>query len=526
MRRIARGFWVIVALAACHGGGPKSRPAPARAPGKAAVGDTTTRAVTPPGAPRPQVGAADTAKAKTDSAATPPAPTPAPAKPPVPDKPGERCVMDLENTPETRSQSVQDPVSSKYFTYVGGGVFGRCRGQETTIRSDSAELYDQSRLYILIGNTEYKEPRVTINAQRATYFRAEERILMEGNVRAVLRNGATMLAPRAEYYRAVRGLRPRAKLVATGRPALSFVDKDSLGRPQPPTNLNANEITADGDSIYIANGKVVLNRTDLVATGDSAYLDNGKQWSRLMKGPVIESKSDQPYTLKGRVIDVYGASRQVNRVVALDSARAVSKDLQLVSDTIDLRVTENKLDRAFAFGPGGSRATTPERDIVADSLDVQMPHQRVRELHAIRKAYAESDPDSSKIVSDERDWLRGDTIIASFDSVPATDTSSKPKVRAILATGSASSYYQVPSNRGEKDKPGVNYVRGRAIRVDFAAGDVQTVTVSDSVSGMYLEAVADTTKATKGKAKPKARPRAGQGGITPRRPSRRPGSVR
>ncbi|MFN8581877.1 MAG: hypothetical protein U0163_13000 [Gemmatimonadaceae bacterium] len=317
----------------------------------------------------------------------------------------------------------------------------------------------------------------------------------------------------------------RSKLVATGRPALSFVEKDSLGRPQPPTNLDANEITADGDSIYIANGKVVLNRTDLTATGDSAYLDNGKQWSRLMKNPVIQSKSDQPYTLKGRVIDLYGAARQVNRVVAMDSAHAVSKDLQLVSDTIDLRVTDNKLDRAHAFGTHGARATTPERDIVADSLDVVMPRQRVRELHAVRRAYAESDPDSAKVVSDERDWLRGDTIIAVFDSVPATDTSSKPRVKFLVASGSASSYYQVPSNKGEKDRPGVNYVRGRLIRVDFAAGDVQTVTVTDSVSGLYLEAAADTTtKTTKGKPKPKAKPRAGQPGGVPGRPSRRPGT--
>lgn len=444
-----------------------------------------------------------------------------PNAPPVPDKPAERCVMDMLNTPETRSQSVKDPTSGKYFTYVGGGVSGKCRSQEITVRSDSLESYDQTQLYILIGNAQYKEPRVTINSQRATYFRAEERILMEGDVRAVMQNGAVMVAPKAEYFRAVRGIRERSKLVATLRPALSFSEKDSLGRQQPPTNLNANEITADGDSIFIANGKVILNRTDLVATGDSAYMDNGKQWSRLMKAPVIQSKSEQPFTLKGHVIDLYGSARQVTRIVSLDSAKANSKDLEMVADTLDLRVKENKLERAYAFGPSGARATTPERDIVADSLDVIMPRQRIKELRAIRKAYAESDPDTTKIVSEERDWLRGDTIIAVFDSIPPNDTTSKPKIHTIIASVRASSYYQVPSNSGQKNKPGLNYVRGNTIKIDFAAGAVETVHVTDQVSGMYLEASSDTTAKSKTKKKPVAKT-GGRGAATPtRRPTTR-----
>jgi lipopolysaccharide export system protein LptA len=380
-------------------------------------------------------------------------------------------------------------------------VLGKCRNQQITIRSDSLESYDQTQLYILIGNVQYKEVRVTINALRATYFRAEERLLMEGDVRAVLENGAMMLAPRAEYFRAVRGVRSRSKLVATNRPALSFAEKDSLGRMQAPTNLNANEITADGDSIFIANGKVVLNRTDLVATGDSAYMDNSRQWSRLMKDPAIESKGDQPFTLKGRVIDLFGSAKLVNRVIAIDSARAKSKDLEIISDTLDLRVKDNKLERAYAFGPAGARATTPDRDIVADSLDIVMPRQHIKELRAVRKAYAESDPDSTKVVSDERDWLRGDTIIAVFDSIAPNDTTTKPSIRMISASGKASSYYQVPSNTGQKNQPGINYVRGRKIILDFKGGDVESVIVTDQVSGMYLEATGDTTTKSKAQAR-------------------------
>jgi hypothetical protein len=245
---------------------------------------------------------------------------------------------------------------------------------------------------------------------------------------------------------------------------------------------------------------VELDRTDLSARGDSASLDNTRQFSRLMKEPFIQSKGENAFTLKGRVIDLFGRTRAVERVYATDSATAVSQDLTLTADTIDLRVRDNKLQRAHAFGSTGASAVSPERTIVADSLDIIMPDQRIRELHAVGQAFAETDPDSTKIRSQERDWLRGDTIVARFDSIPASDTAKKPVIRELIATGDASSYYQIPSNEQDKDKPGINYVRGGQIRVDFNEQEVSTVTVFDQASGVYLEPVTDTSTATQKKA--------------------------
>src|SRR5690606_25820191 len=105
---------------------------------------------------------------------------------------------------------------------------------------------------------------------------------------------------------------------------------------------------------------------------DSAVLDGTRDYARLMIGPVIESRERDPYTLRGRVIDLYGAARRVERVVAIDSGRVESDQLTLVADTIDLRVAEGQLERAIAFGTTGAHATTAERDVIADSLDVIM----------------------------------------------------------------------------------------------------------------------------------------------------------
>ena len=39
--------------------------------------------------------------------------------------------------------------------------------------------------------------------------------------------------------------------------------------------------------------------------------------------------------------------------------------------------------------------------------------------------------------------MRGDSVTAEFDSIPARDTTSKPKAKRIVANGNASSFYQL-----------------------------------------------------------------------------------
>ncbi len=436
-----------------------------------------------------------TVKAREDSiraAATPPDTAPAaptPVLPPKTESPPEaerRCVLDLTNTGETRMVFIEDKVTGKRFTVLGGGLVGQCRGQNIHITADSAESYEVNDLHILIGNVKYRETKYAIDAQRATYFRAEERLLFQDSVHAVMaQDAATLDGPQLEYFRPVRGLRTRERIVATQRPRLTYVEKDSAGNDQPPIVVIGNTILGEGDSTFYAMGDVRLERTDLEATGDSAMLDGARRFSRLMKGPVVISKGSRPFTLRGRVIEMYGAARQVDRVVALDSASAVAKEFTVISDTLDLRIADRKLSRAFAFGPSGAHATTSGRDIIADSLDIIMPDQRIRELRAIGKAFAESDPDTVRILSDERDWIRGDTLISRFDSVAANDTT-QPPIRDLYAAGDASAFYQVRADSGNRSRPGINYVTGRIIRLAFKDREVETVTVTDQATGVYL----------------------------------------
>jgi hypothetical protein len=261
-----------------------------------------------------------------------------------------------------------------------------------------------------------------------------------------------------------------------------------------------------GDSLVYASGRVQITRPDLVATGDSAFMDSGHDFARLMREPMVKGLGSEPFTLTGGVIDVYSRNRQLERVVATPSGHALSKDLELVADTIDLRIQSNQLQRAIAWGKGRAHAVSPEREIIADSIDAIMPGQRVREVRALRKAYAESNPDSG-VVSSQRDWMKGDTIIARFDSLTGTDTASRPRIREIVAEGNASSFYQMKNSKGPQTQPTVNYVRGRIIDIIFEDRRVSTVTVTEKATGVLIEPATDSAAAKPGTTPAQAKPK-------------------
>jgi hypothetical protein len=442
---------------------------------------------------------------------------PALAQGPVP---GQQCILDFFPRDPSRppaTNAVRVGNTDTYDVFVGGGALYRCRGQDVTLTADSTEYYGSRGVLYLIGTVRYREPRANVDADRATYFQADERLLAEGRVVATLPSGSTMRGPRVEYFRAVPRVRAQTRMVATGRPTMRLIQQDSTGRPQEPVDIVADRVVTEADSLVYAGGNVDVTRTDFLAKGDSAFLDSGREYVQLMRDPSIESRQGRPFSLTGTVLDLHSQQRQLRQVVAKGEGRAVSQDLVLTSDTIDLRVSENRLQHAYAWGPGRARATSPGRDIVADSLEIIMPAQRMREVRAVGGALAQTDPDSVRIATKERDWLSGDTIVALFDTAAAAptagtprpaqrasrDTTERPRIRELVALGSARSYYQIPSQDGGPTRPAINYVRGRQITVNFlpaldttrAQQQVDRVTVLDSAAGVYLEPSRDTAAA-------------------------------
>jgi len=430
-------------------------------------------------------------------------------------QPGTRCIMEFKAGPgDTTRQTFNKLPTGKYNAYVGGGSIWDCKGQNVTLISDSTEYYGDQRLMYLIGHVHYIDSRAKVDADHMTYWMDEEHIRAEGNVYAVMASGTTMRGPVADYYRAVRPIRTQAILTSTGRPTLKVVQLDTLTRkPSDTVNVVADRISSVNDSLVYAGGDVRITRPELFATGDSAFMDEGTGRARLMLKPTIEARRSRPFTLTGGVIDVFSTNRLVNRVVATPNGHASSQDLQLFADSVDLRVRNNELERAMAWGKGRAHAISPQRDILADSIDALLPDQRIHQIRSVGNAYATSVPDTLTITTKGRDWMRGDTLIATFDTLSKRDTTKTPPVRLINARTHARAYYYI-KNDAYKNRPGVNYVTGRDIDINFINGGIDSVKVRDQASGVYVEAVDTTVKAkptTPAKLPAAAKPKRGAG---------------
>lgn len=401
------------------------------------------------------------------------------------------CNFVFTNTPSTRAVFSAQPGGSQN-AFIGGGVVANCQGQNNELRADSAEYYADQGFLLLIGSVRYREPRATVNSDRMTYFQIDHRLHAEGRVVAVLANGTTLRGPIADYYRAIAPIRTVARLVASGRPQLKLIQEDSSGRPLPDTTtVVANLLTTEGDSVVYAGGQVDITRPGLHARGDSAFMDSQREFARLMIKPSVENTRNRPFTMRGGVIDLFSKSRQLERVVATPEGHVLSADLELVADSVDLRLADGQLNQVFAWGKKRARALSPEREILADSITATLVAQRVREVRAHRNAYLSSIPDTARLLSEERDWMMGDTLVARFDTtmIATTDSAKRASLREVVSIGGARSYYQIAGSGAAKTPATINYVRGRTITANFRDGKLAVVTVLDSAGGVVLEPV-------------------------------------
>src|SRR5262249_4537331 len=152
-----------------------------------------------------------------------------------------------------------------------------------------------------------------------------------------------------------------------------------------------------------------------------------------MRNPVLNGKRDRPFTLTGNLIDAFWHDRKLTRILSQVNAKAVSDSMTLTSDTLDMRVKNDQLDHAYAWAKSQqSRVVSPQQNMVADSLDVFMPGQRVQLVRALNRAFAQGKPDTTRFIiekPDTTDWLKGDTIVAQFDSLTQQDTTKNPQIK-------------------------------------------------------------------------------------------------
>lgn len=392
----------------------------------------------------------------------------------------------------------------------GGGVTVICRSRNLRLYADSGEAFGNDRIE-LYGRVHYEEPtRIDLRSDRLTYILREEMVIVRGHVIATQPNGSTLTGPEATYFRAVPRVRTIEELNATSGPTVTIAPRN---KSEKPVVVNANTIYMRGDSLIYASRNVVIDRADLLAKSDSAFVDgrSTNETMRLMFNPSVEGREGRKFKLQGDVIDAYSKDRKLERVVSRGKGHATSEDLDIVADTIDLRMSNDKMERAIAWNRAGqAKATAPGEVITADSIDARMPGQKLRVVYAVGNARAEADADTVRLRTVERDWLRGDLVTAWFDSTTTTskDTSKTPPIDRILTThkaDSAQAYYHMPASEPSCKDAAISYVRGREILIDFDNRKIGIVSVRDSVVGMYLEPKCQATKDSS-KAKPVGKP--------------------
>jgi hypothetical protein len=429
-----------------------------------------------------------TARQPQDSART--VPVPAAKRPTTRD-----CLLDFtESPPDSRlvSNLLSDGTRT---TFIGGGLQARCQGDPQFITADSAEQYENIGILNLIGNVVFEEPgKIRVTAPSATYFTTDEKLVAVGGVVAIdLPSGSTFTGPMIEYYRA-GSRRPASRLYAPQRPSLQLVEKDSTGAVKPPVTITANEMEDRDDGPLAAWGTVVVLRERIAAEGDSASFDRDSERARIIRNAVVFSRDTvRPFRLVGDTIDLFSTDRVLERVLATHRARATSNDVAIRAERVEMALDSQQVDKAWAYGPGRAYAETSTQSLEADSIEILMPRQLVRELHAVGRAFAFGTPDSMRLRTTERDLLAGDTIVADFDTLTTPpDTAPKSVLRLVTATGRASSRYFIPSSDGPDAPPSISYVRGKQIRARFEDGEMRTVDVDSQAVGLYLEPERDS----------------------------------
>lgn len=359
------------------------------------------------------------------------------------------------------------------------GVYAHCDNQPTTrMRADSVEWYSQRGRVDLFGAVRFEDSTMTLDTDRAAYFLATERLEAYGNVRLVNREtGSVLTGPNLVYDRAVPGLRPESRMEASGRPSVEYRSAPDTVEPYV---IVGNRLRMSGNDAAWVSGAVTIDRSDFHAVGDSAELQLERGDGTLVGHARVEGADSASYSVSGREIGFRFSDSRLTWVQARALAEAESAEWRLVADTLEFTLADDQIQSGLAWGDSIRPAAVSElHTITADSLAIDTPNQRLREVRAFGTARATSVRDS---VDTGADWVAGDTVVAAFDTLATGERT----MTSLHASGQAQAFYRIydPVLGGDPD---INYSRGMTILARFGEVGVQRVDVFGAADGVHLE---------------------------------------
>jgi len=400
----------------------------------------------------------------------------------------ERCIFRIR---EVGRQGVTQQTSTGTNYFAGGGVRLFCQGTAITMESDSVAAYNGGELVYFVGQARYRDSTLATDADQIVYHQAGARWEAQGRVfTRNLLTGSTLRGPTVDYYRAVPGGRPQPEMYAVGRPRIEYAVRDSTGAAQEPYVIVADRVRMIGEDKMWAGGRSEIDRSDFLGRSDSLWLDVGALGRGSLIGghPRLQGLGPDSFAVAGRRIDLTLVERNLREVLALDSATARNADWDLAGDSIALALNEERaLEGIQAWGHDIRPVAQSDAYVVrGDSLVLDLPGQRLRQLRAYGGGYLSGAPDS---VTGDPDWLAGDTVVADFMAAD-TVADAQTVLSRLTASGDAQSFRQIYDVTRPAGGPSINYVVGTEIVITMLpppAEGVDRVDVRGEVQGVQLE---------------------------------------
>lgn len=387
------------------------------------------------------------------------------------------CKMQLDSA---RIGRHLDLGMGRVHQFGAGGVFARCVGEATRLQSDSVAWYSELDRLDFLGSFHFRDSAMSLDADRARYTPGLERLEAWGNVRLVnKKSGSVLTGPNLTYYRAIPGERTVTELYASGRP---LVEYRAVEDPESePYLIRGDRVHLRGESQAWAGGAVTIDRSDFAAKGDSAILNTAVGEGFLIGHAEAAGADSAGYTIEGRRIAFRLTDDELSWVQAQEDGRATSGEWRIVGDTIEFNVANDVIQTASVWGSTTrAHAESEKHSMEADSLWIDTPDQKLRELLGFGAARATSRTDS---LVTEPDWMAGDTVVARFD----TTGTGKQVLVLLEARGHAQAFYYIYQDVNRLGPPAINYSRGERITARFKDEELDRVDIIDAGDGVYLE---------------------------------------
>lgn len=327
-------------------------------------------------------------------------------------------------------------------------------------------------------------------------------------------------------------------------PELPLVERPVPEDPRRVYVVTGDEILSRGGTYLRSIGSVELESDSILAFADTLEYEEPENRLVLRGGARVDAPD---YVLRGANIELTTPRPARREIRASRDAVLTGEDLELTAERIFLFASEDRLERLVALPavpedtvsrntpegdstdatPNRPRAVSDDLEITADSLEILAPEERLERLFAAGRARSVSTGRDSLTVERlpevaRADWLEGDTIIVSFvpdpgppglarpdgvaedsvaavgdsvpvlvDTEPADDARNDTRVDRITASVSARSLYRLtPSDASAEagvDPPAVHYVVGDRITIVMRDGEVERMEVEGQTEGVHLE---------------------------------------